>query len=78
MKKTYHCFFEQSGTFKNQFKKLGYTAYDYDILNQYGETDYVIDLFEEIEKAYLDLKSIFDKIEGGGWNDISIFSLHTI
>ena len=28
----YHCFFEQSGTFKNEFKKLGYKAYDYDIL----------------------------------------------
>lgn len=24
-----HCFFEQSGTFKNQFKKLGIDAYDY-------------------------------------------------
>lgn len=28
-----HCFFEQSGTFKNEFKKLGHEAYDYDILN---------------------------------------------
>ena len=43
-----HCFFEQSGTFKNEFKKLGYEAYDYDIQNEFGETDYVIDLFEEI------------------------------
>ena len=24
-----HCLFEQSGTFKNEFKKLGYEAYDY-------------------------------------------------
>ena len=47
-----HCFFEQSGTFKNQFKRLGYDAYDYDIQNNFGETDYVIDLFDEIEKAY--------------------------
>ena len=47
-----HCFFEQSGTFKNEFKKLGYTAYDYDIQNNFGETDYQIDLFTEIEKAY--------------------------
>ena len=38
-----HCFFEQSGTFKNEFIKLGYEAYDY-----------VIDLFVEIEKAYDD------------------------
>lgn len=29
---TFHCFFEQSGTFKNEFKKLGYNAIDYDIL----------------------------------------------
>lgn len=47
-----HCLFEQSGTFKNEFKKLGIEAYDYDILNDYGQTDYQIDLYEEIEKAY--------------------------
>ena len=47
-----HCFFEQSGTFKNEFKKLGYEAEDYDILNDFGETDNQIDLFSEIEKAY--------------------------
>lgn len=58
----YHCFFEQSGTFKNEFKKLGYKAYDYDILNDFNETDYVIDLFDEIEKGYLGLNSIFDKM----------------
>lgn len=58
----YHCFFEQSGTFKNEFKKLGYKAYDYDILNDFNETDYVIDLFNEIENGYLGLNSIFDKI----------------
>ncbi len=27
-----HCLFKQSGTFKNEFIKLGYTAYDYDIV----------------------------------------------
>lgn len=43
-----HCLFEQSGTFKNEFKKLGIEAYDYDIKNDYGETDYEVDLFEEI------------------------------
>jgi hypothetical protein len=51
-----HCFFEQSGTFKNEFKKLGYNAMDYDIQNNFGETDNVIDLFYEIDSAY----------EGGG------------
>lgn len=44
-----HCLFEQSGTFKNEFKKLGYEAFDYDILNDFNETDYVIDLYSEIE-----------------------------
>lgn len=44
-----HCLFEQSGTFKNAFKKYGIKAYDYDILNEFGETDYVTDLFKEIE-----------------------------
>ncbi len=47
-----HCLFEQSGTFKNEFKKLGVEAYDYDILNDFGETDFQIDLFAEIAKSY--------------------------
>jgi hypothetical protein len=58
-----HCLFEQSGTFKNEFKKLGIEAYDYDILNEYGETDYQIDLYAEIRKAYNEEPSIFDKIQ---------------
>lgn len=62
---TYHCLFEQSGTFKNEFKKLGYEAYDYDVLNDFGETDYVIDLYKEIEKAYDKKPSLFDKFGGG-------------
>ena len=47
-----HCLFEQSGTFKNEFKKLGIPAEDYDIQNNFGETDHVIDLFAEIDRAY--------------------------
>ena len=54
---TFHCLFEQSGTFKNEFKKLGYDAEDYDILNDFGETDHVIDLFDEIEVAYRNLNT---------------------
>lgn len=57
-----HLMFEQSGVFKNEFKKLGYEAYDYDIQNNFGETDYVIDLFAEIEKAYQGVTSIWDSI----------------
>lgn len=47
-----HLFFEQSGTFKNEFKKLGYKAKDYDILNQFNETDKVVDLYKQIELAF--------------------------
>ena len=60
-----HCFFEQSGTFKNEFKKLGYEAEDYDIQNNFGETDHQIDLFAEIESAYEGKPSVFDTIRGG-------------
>lgn len=41
--------FEQSGTFKHEFEKLGIAAKDYDLLNNYGETDWVGDLFAQIE-----------------------------
>ena len=47
-----HCFFEQSGTFKNEFIKLGIPAEDYDIQNNFNQTDNVIDLFGQIELAY--------------------------
>ena len=58
-----HCLFEQSGTFKNEFIKLGYEAYDYDIQNNFGQTDYVIDLFAEIDAAFDGKESIFNGIE---------------
>lgn len=54
--------FEQSGTFKNQFIALGIDAEDYDIQNNFGQTDNVIDLFAEIENAYMGGVSVFDKI----------------
>lgn len=47
-----HCFFEQSGTFKKEFIKLGIPAEDYDIQNNFSETDNVIDLFSEIDTAF--------------------------
>lgn len=58
-----HCLFEQSGTFKNEFVKLGIPAEDYDIQNEFGETDHVVDLFEEIRGGYDGKPSIFDGIE---------------
>lgn len=57
-----HCFFEQSGTFKNEFIKLGIPAEDYDIQNNFGQTDHTDDLFAEIEKAWEEKPSIFDRI----------------
>lgn len=60
-----HCFFEQSGTFKNEFIKLGIPAEDYDIQNNFGETDHVEDLFKAIEDAYDGKPSLFDTIVGG-------------
>lgn len=47
-----HLMFEQSGTFKNEFIKLGIEAYDYDNLNDFNQTDYQKDLFKEIDSAY--------------------------
>ena len=58
-----HCLFEQSGTFKNEFKKLGYDAEDYDIQDNFKETDNVVDLFEQIDSAYISEPSIFDGIQ---------------
>lgn len=55
-----HCLFEQSGTFKREFEKLGVCAEDYDILDDFGQTDHICDLFAEIDKAYNGHPSIFD------------------
>ena len=63
MSKVFHCLFEQSGTFKNEFKKLGYEAYDYDIQDEFNETDKIIDLFVDIEEAYENRESIFNEIK---------------
>ena len=57
-----HCLFEQSGTFKRAFAGFGIPAIDYDIQNNFGETDNVIDLFGEITRAYDGGGSIFDNI----------------
>lgn len=60
-----YCLFEQSGTFKNVFKGFGIDAEDYDIQNNFGETDVVADLFQQIDDAY-ERKggvTVFDKIK---------------
>ena len=62
--------FEQSGVFKNEFIKLGIPAEDYDIQNNFGETDHQVDLFKAIEDAYEGKPSLFDKIVGGQDGDL--------
>lgn len=59
-----HLLFEQSGTFKNAFKKNGIEAFDYDIQNEFEQMDFQIDIFGEIQKAF----------EGGG----KVCSIHSI
>lgn len=56
-----HCLFEQSGTFKNEFIKLGIPAEDYDIQNNFNETDHVIDIFAEIDREYKSLTEHTDE-----------------
>lgn len=58
-----HLLFEQSGTFKREFMKLEYTAYDYDIDDLFGNTDFKIDLFKEIDNATNGVSSIFDNFK---------------
>ena len=72
-----HCFFEQSGTFKNEFIKLGIPAEDYDLQNNFGETDHQDDLFKAIEDAYEGKPSLFDRV-GGGRLDNSFFSMYLL
>lgn len=65
-----HCFFEQSGTFKNEFIKLGIPAEDYDLQDNFGQTDHTDDLFRAIEDAYDGKPSLFDRIRGGQDGDL--------
>lgn len=57
-----HCFFEQSGVFRDEFQKMGVPAKDYDINDIFGETDWRGDLFAQIERAYSGARSIFDQV----------------
>lgn len=51
-----HLLFEQSGTFKKAFQKYGIEAEDYDIQNDFGETDHQIDLFQEIRGGIMEIR----------------------
>lgn len=64
MKPTFvHCLFEQSGTFKNAFRQLDIPALDYDIQNEFGETDYCVDLFEQIDMEWQGVDGFFSHIK---------------
>lgn len=58
-----HLLFEQSGTFRDEFRALGYNAQDYDIQNEYGKTDVICDLFCAIRELYEGHESVLDRIE---------------
>lgn len=61
--KNVHCFFEQSGTFKNAFEKMGHTAYDYDI-EKTDNVNFCLNLLDEIMKKHIGAESeIFDNIK---------------
>lgn len=72
-----HCFFEQSGTFKREFIKLGIPAEDYDIQNNFGQTDHVIDLFAETETAYSGGLSVWTQLVAMIWLWLS-FLVYTL
>ena len=57
-----YCLFEQSGTFRDAFKRAGIQAVCVDIDNQDGQTDHIVDLFEAIEQAYDGKPSFLDRI----------------
>lgn len=52
MEYTYHCLFEQSGTFRDRLRAYGFEAADYDICDDFGKTDNVVDLFKVIDEAF--------------------------
>lgn len=56
-----HCLFEQSGTFRDAFRSLGFQSWDYDILDDFGKTDCRIDLLDAISRAYHGRPSLFDR-----------------
>ena len=52
-----HCLFEQSGTFRDVFREVGFEAYDYDIEDLFGKTDFRLDLFEQISNDWHNIRN---------------------
>lgn len=61
----WHCLFEQSGTFKKEFIKLGLKSFDYDVLDKFDETDFKCDLFNEIDAYFEGKTNIFKNMKDG-------------
>lgn len=55
-----HLLFEQSGTFKKAFKSFGFQAFDYDINDNFKQTDFQMNLFEVLTNAAHGGETIFD------------------
>lgn len=43
------CLFEQSDTFKHALERAGHNAIDIDILDKFGETNMICDIFEQLD-----------------------------
>ena len=59
--RTVHCLFEQTGTFRDEFRALGFRSFDYDIENGFQTTDFQVNLLNDIQAAYLKRKSVIGK-----------------
>ena len=55
-----YCLFEQTGIFKNAFKRRGIAAKDIDIESFLGETDWIFDIYDQIDFYGIREYSIFD------------------
>lgn len=53
-----HCFFEQSGTFKNEFIKSGIPAEDYDYARNFI-CDFILGKVQKMKQASIFYKSIY-------------------
>lgn len=57
-----HLLFEQSGVFRDAFMRHGIPATCYDVRNDYGHTDELVNLFSEVYMALAGRHTILDKI----------------
>lgn len=56
-----YCLFEQTNTFRNEFRKAGFPAFSVDCSNKFGTPDFLTDIFKEIDFYFDGKPSIFDK-----------------